>query len=87
LLYYAASPLPLLARYQIAEDILRSGLIIDTVDQIIRTDKLNLLDFASELDQSNTIYDTVKAEIAKAPPLAAVLQDPDLTPEQIAKAI
>jgi filamentous hemagglutinin len=74
-------------RDQIAEDILRSGLIIDTVDQIIRTDKLNLLGFASELDQSNTIYDTVKAEIANDPALAAALQDPDLTPEQIAKAI
>ncbi len=66
-------------RDQIAEDLLKSKMIVDTVKLIATTDKVGITDFFSETDKSHTTYETVKETIAKDPNLAAMLQDPNLS--------
>ncbi|MEJ2076240.1 MAG: hypothetical protein P8X79_22590, partial [Reinekea sp.] len=69
-------------RDQIAEDLMKSEMITDSIGQIIRSDEQNGLDFFSELSKQSDSYDAVKEAIAQDPALAAALQNPDLTPEQ-----
>ncbi len=66
-------------RDQIAEDVMKSGMIVDTIKLIVTTDKVGIEDFFSETDKSHTTYETVKETIAKDPNLAAMLQDPNLS--------
>ncbi len=69
-------------RDQIAEDVLKSGMIVDTIKLIVTTDKVGIEDFFSETDKSHTTYETVKETIAKDPNLAAMLQDPNLSAQE-----
>ncbi|WP_428633992.1 hemagglutinin repeat-containing protein [Sedimenticola sp.] len=66
-------------RDQIAEDVMKSGMIVDTIKLIVTTEKVGIEDFFSETDKSHTTYETVKETIAKDPKLAAMLQDPNLS--------
>jgi len=69
-------------RTQIAEEIMKSGMIVDTIKQIATDETVGVTDFFSETDKQNKTYEAVKEKIAKDPKLAAELQNPDLTPQQ-----
>ncbi len=69
-------------RDQIAEDLLKSGMIVNSLKLIATEKNVSLTDFFKETAQSNTVYETVKASIRKNPQLAHALQDPNLAPAQ-----
>jgi len=68
-------------RDQIAEDLLKSEMILNTVKLIATTKKVGVQDFFSETDKSNKTYEAVKQKIAESPELAAALQNKDLDPQ------
>jgi len=68
-------------RDQIAEDVMKSGMIANTIKLIATTDKIGVEDFFKETDKSNKTYEAVKEKVAKDPTLAAKLQDPNLSPQ------
>jgi len=67
---------------QIAEDVLKAGMIANTIKLIVTTDKVKATDFFKETDKANKTYEAVKAEVAKSPALAKALQSPKLSPQQ-----
>jgi len=69
-------------RNKIAEDVMKSGMIVDTVRQIVTDDTVGITEFFNETDKQNKTYEAVKAEIAKNPSLAKALQNPDLTAQE-----
>ena len=69
-------------RKQIAEDLLKSGMILNSVKLIVKSDKVGVTDFFNETDKSNKTYEAVKEKISSSPELAAALNDPNLTPSQ-----
>ena len=69
-------------RAQISEDILKTGMVAETIKLIATTDKVNITDFFSETDKSHKTYEAVKEKIKTNPKLASALQNPDLTPQQ-----
>jgi|GEM_PF-3489316 len=66
-------------RDQIAEDILKSGMLVDTAVLAATTDRVGLSDFNEELGKTHKVYETVKEAIANDSTLAAQLQDPNLS--------
>ncbi len=66
-------------RDQIAEDILKSDMLVDTAVLAATTDRVGLLDFNEELGKTHTVYETVKDSIANDKVLAKQLQDPNLS--------
>ncbi len=69
-------------RDQIAEDLLKSGMIANAIKLAATTDRVGVEDLIDEVQKSNNTYEAVKAEIKKDPALAEALQNPDLTAEQ-----
>ncbi|MBL4658754.1 MAG: hemagglutinin repeat-containing protein, partial [Alcanivoracaceae bacterium] len=69
-------------RDKIAEDIMKSGMIVDTVRQIVMDDTVGITEFFSETDKQHKTYEAVKEKIATDPALAAKLQDPNLNPQE-----
>ena len=69
-------------RNQIAEDLLKSSMIVDTITQIVTNETVDVTDFFSNTAKENTTYEAVKEKIAQDPALAKALSNPDLTPEQ-----
>jgi len=69
-------------RNEIAEDWLETGLIANTIELIVETQRVGIEDFFDETDRYHTAYQAVKVQIGRDPDLAAMLQDPALPPEQ-----
>ena len=69
-------------RYQIAEDWPKTRIIVNTIEQIVSTERVGIEDFFNETDRYHTAYEAVKEQIGRDPALAAMLQDPALAPEQ-----
>ncbi|WP_294967184.1 hemagglutinin repeat-containing protein, partial [Sulfurimonas sp.] len=69
-------------RNQIAQDLLKSGMIVDTITQIVTNETVGVSDFFSNTAKEHTTYEAIKEEIANDPALAKALSNPDLTPEQ-----
>ncbi|HEY9203757.1 MAG TPA: hemagglutinin repeat-containing protein, partial [Sulfurimonas sp.] len=69
-------------RNEIAEDILKSGMIVNTISLIASSQKVGITDFFSETEKSYKTYEAVKEKVATSPELAEALNNPDLTPAQ-----
>ena len=69
-------------RKKIAEDIMVSGMIADTIKQIATNDTVGITDFFSNTNQEVKTYDGVKEAISKDPKLVALLNNPDITDAQ-----
>jgi len=69
-------------RTQIAEELTKSGMILNTI-KLIATDKtVGVQEFFSETDKSNKTYEAVKKKIAEDPSLAAALQNEKLNAKE-----
>ena len=69
-------------RSEIAEDWLKTRMIGNTIKLIGTTKRVGITDFFEETDKTHKTYEAIKQEIATDPLLAAMLQNPGLTPEQ-----
>ncbi len=69
-------------RTAIAEDILKSEMIVNTIELIATTERVGVEDFFSETDKAHRTYEAVKTEIANTPALANALQNPNLNPAE-----
>jgi len=69
-------------RTKIAEEIMRSGMIADTIKQIATDKTVGIADFFRETDKQNKTYEAVKKKIAEDPALAAALQNKKLNAKE-----
>lgn len=69
-------------RNQIAEDLLKTKMITDTIQQIATNETVGITDFFSNIKKENTTYDAIKEKIAQDPTLAKALNNPELTDQQ-----
>jgi hypothetical protein len=69
-------------RNQIAENLLQSGMIANTINLVATNNTVGITDFFDETDKSYQTYQGIKETIAKDPSLAKMLQNPNLKPEQ-----
>ncbi|MGD8840412.1 MAG: hemagglutinin repeat-containing protein [Gammaproteobacteria bacterium] len=69
-------------RNRIAEDWLKTRIIGNTISLIVDTERVGIEDFFDETARYHTAYEAVKTQVGREPALAAMLQDPALTPEQ-----
>jgi filamentous hemagglutinin len=68
-------------RTEIAEDWLKTRMIGNTLELMVTTERVGIEDFFNETGKTHNTYQAVKQQIAADPELAAMLQDPSLTPE------
>jgi hypothetical protein len=69
-------------RDKIAEDILKSSMITDTINQIVTNETVDVTDFFDNVDKEYKTFDAIKEKIAQTPELASMLQDSTLSTEQ-----
>jgi filamentous hemagglutinin len=69
-------------RNQIAEDLLKSNMIVNSIKLIATTDRVGVEDFFNETEKTYKTYEAVKEKISKSPELADALNNKDLTPSQ-----
>jgi len=68
-------------RKEIAEDWLKTEMLGNTIELIATTERVGIEDFFDETKKTHATYEAVSQLIAADPGLAAMLQDPGLTPE------
>lgn len=66
----------------IAQDFVKTGMMLDTINQIASNETVGLSQFGAELRKREITYETVKERIAQDKDLAAVLNSPAYTDEQ-----
>jgi len=69
-------------RDKIAEDIMKSDMLLEAVELAITTEKVGITDLNSEIGKQNDTYEAIKSEIANNPVLASQLQNPNLSAEE-----
>ncbi|WP_157203893.1 hemagglutinin repeat-containing protein [Marinomonas sp. SBI8L] len=74
-------------RDQIAEDILKTGMITDAVVLAATTDRVGFTDIGGEIVKNDKTYETLKTKIASDPSLAEALQDPSISPAEKEKVL
>ena len=67
---------------RIAEDFLKSNMILNTIQLILTNSTVGIQNFFSETEQQNNLYEAIKQQVAQDPVLAEALQTPDLTLEE-----
>lgn len=69
-------------RKEIAEDFLKTGMMVDIIQQIATNETVGITDFFHETEKHNTTYEAIKKRIAQDKDLSAVLNSPAYTDEQ-----
>jgi len=66
----------------IAQDFVKTGMLLDTINQVVSNQTVGLSEFGAELRKREITYETVKERIAQDKDLAAMLNSPAYTDEQ-----
>ncbi|WP_041959956.1 two-partner secretion domain-containing protein [Sulfurospirillum arsenophilum] len=66
----------------IAQDFVKTGMMLDTINQVVGNQTVGLSEFGAELRKREITYETVKERIAQDKDLAAVLNSPAYTDDQ-----
>lgn len=66
----------------IAQDFVKTGMLLDTINQVVSNQTVGLSEFGAELRKREITYETVKERIAQDKDLAAVLNSPAYTDDQ-----
>ena len=66
----------------IAQDFVKIGMMLDTINQVVSNQTVGLSEFGAELRKREITYETVKERIAQDKDLSAMLNSPAYTDEQ-----
>ncbi|MDD3325401.1 MAG: hemagglutinin repeat-containing protein [Sulfurospirillaceae bacterium] len=66
----------------IAQDFVKTGMMLDTINQVVTNQTVGLSEFGAELRKREITYETVKERIAQDKDLAAALNSPAYTKDQ-----